>query len=80
MTDLIRPPSVRARRLPARDTYFLSQEAEAGDPLCIEDPADATTDIDDQGDGWDKEDSDEEFDPDEEAEDHEMVQEDHNMS
>jgi hypothetical protein len=76
----MRPPSRRTKRLLARDRYFLSQEAEAGDPLCIEDPANATTDTDDQGDdGWDEEDSDEEFDPDEEAEDHEMVQQDYNM-
>jgi hypothetical protein len=80
VTDLLRALSKRTKRLPARDRYFLSQEAEASDPLCYEDPADATTDIEDHGDeGWD-EDSDKEFDPDEEVEDYKIVQQDHHMS
>jgi hypothetical protein len=41
----------RTKRLPARDRYFLSQEAEEGSPLCLEDPTDATTDTEDQDDG-----------------------------
>jgi hypothetical protein len=66
---------------PARDRYFLSQEAEDGDPLCI-DNNDTTTDIEDcLGDDWDSDDTkDNEFDPDEDMEDIEMVQKDHNMS
>jgi hypothetical protein len=68
----------RTKRLLARDRYFLSQEAEEGSPLCLEDPADATTESEDQDDGWDEEESDE-FDPDEEAEDYAMVQQDHHM-
>jgi len=80
VTDLLHAPSERTKRLLARDRYFLSQEAEAGDPLCYEDPANATTDTEDHGDkAWD-EDSDKEFDPDKEVEDYEMVQHDHHMS
>jgi len=78
VTDILRPIS-RSRRLPAQDRYYLSHEAEAGDPLCFEDPADATTDSDSLPDGWDDDDE-EDFDPDEEAEDIEMVQRDHHMS
>jgi hypothetical protein len=67
--------------MPARDRYFLSQEAEVGDPLCIEDSVNTTTDTEDHNDkAWDKEDSDDEFDPDKEAEDYEMVQQDHHMT
>jgi hypothetical protein len=77
---LSRLPSQRTKRLPARDRYFLFAEAEEGDPACYEDPEDATIENEDPGDeGWDDEGSDNEFDPDEEAEDYEMVQEDHNM-
>jgi len=74
-------PSVSAhKRLPAWDRYFLFAEAEEGDPACYEDPEDATIENEDPGDeGWDDEGSDNEFDLDEEAEDYEMVQEDHNM-
>jgi len=77
VADLLLRPQ-RTKRLPARDRYFLSQEAEEGSPLCFEDPADATTESEDQDDGWDENDSDE-FDPDEEAEDYAMVQQDHHM-
>jgi hypothetical protein len=81
VTQLLRLPSERTRRVPARDRYFLSQEAEAGDPLCVEDPANATTDTEDHDDeAWDEENSDDEFDPDEEVEDYEMVQQDHHMT
>jgi hypothetical protein len=68
----------RTKCLPARNRYFLSQEADEGSPLCLEDPANATTDTEDQDDGWDKDESDE-FDPNEEVEDYAMVQEDHHM-
>ena len=40
--DLLPLPPQRTKRLPARDRYFLSQEAEEGSPLCLEDTADAT--------------------------------------
>jgi hypothetical protein len=43
VTDYLRNP--RDRRL-ARDHYFLSQEVEQGDPLCLEDPTNATTESD----------------------------------
>jgi hypothetical protein len=80
VTQLLRPLSERTKRMPARDRYFLSQEAEAGDPLCVEDAADATTDTEDHGDeAWDKDSSDDEFDPDKEVENYEMVQQDYYM-
>ena len=67
--------------MPAQDRYFLSQEAKARDPLCVKDPADATTDTKDHGDeAWDEEDSNDEFDLDKEVEDYEMVQQDHHMT
>jgi hypothetical protein len=47
--------------------------------MCHEDAANATTDSG-ESDSQDEENSDEEFDPNEEAEDYEMVQGDHNMS
>jgi hypothetical protein len=47
--------------------------------MCYEDAANATTDSR-ESDSWDEENSDEEFDLDKEAEDYEMVQDDHNMS
>ena len=79
MTDLVRPRR-QPRRQPAQDKYYLSQEAEDGDPLLFEDPADVTTDTDSElAAGWD-EDDDEDFDPDEVMEDFEMVQHDHRMS
>ena len=56
----------------------MSHEAESGDLLCIEDPTNATTDSDSLLDGWD-DDNEEDFDPDEEVEDIEMVQRDHHM-
>jgi hypothetical protein len=80
VTDFVRPQ--RERRL-ARDRYFLSQEAEEGDPLCFEDPAEATTETDaNVGDNWDSDETedDEDFNPNEEMEDMEIVQKDHNMS
>jgi len=79
VTDFLRP---RKQHYPARDRYFLSQEAEAGDPLCLEDADGATTETEDNlGDNWDSDETeDDEFDPDEEAEDIEMVQKDHYMS
>lgn len=80
VADLLLPPRPkRTKRLPARNRYFLSQEAKEGSPLCLEDPADATTDTEDQDDGWDEEESDN-FDPNEEVEDYAMVQQDHHMS
>jgi hypothetical protein len=50
VTQLLHLLSKRTRRMLAQDRYFLSQEAEAGDPLCVEDPANATTDTEDHGD------------------------------
>jgi hypothetical protein len=76
---ILSPRPERTKRLPARNRYFLSQEAEEGSPLCLEDPADATTDTEGQDDGWDEDESDE-FDPDKEVEDYAMVQQDHHMS
>jgi hypothetical protein len=79
VTDFLRP---RKQHYLARDRYFLSQEAEAGDPLCLEDADRATTETEDYlGDGWDSnETDDDDFDPDEDVEDIEMVQKDHHMS
>ena len=83
VTDLLRP-SRDNRRQPAQDRYFLSYEAEEGDPLLNEDPADATTDSESHlAGGWDEdddEDEDEDFNPNEVMEDIEMVQKDRNMS
>ena len=78
VADLLPLRPRRTKRLPARDRYFLSQEAEEDSPLCLEDPADATIESEDQ-DSWDEEESDE-FDLDEEVEDYAMVQQDHHMS
>jgi hypothetical protein len=47
VTDLLLLRPQRTKRLSARDRYFLSQEAEEGSPLCLEDPADATTESED---------------------------------
>jgi hypothetical protein len=80
VTDLLRLPSQRIKRLPARDCYFTAEETEAGDPHIVIDPTELTTDSeDDLADGWD-DDEEDEFDPDDEMEDSEMVQEDHHMS
>jgi hypothetical protein len=79
VTDLLPLRPQRAKRLPAQNRYFLSQEAEEGSPLCLEDPTNATTDTEDQDDGWDEDEGDE-FDPDKEVEDYAMVQQDHHMS
>jgi hypothetical protein len=77
--EFLRPQ--RDRRDPAQDRYFTSQEADEGDPLCYEDPDAMTIDTESHiGDDWDDDDGDEEFDPDEDAEDFEMVQRDHRMS
>jgi hypothetical protein len=46
VTELLRPQ--RLRRLPARDRYFTEEEAEAGDPRVVEDPADQTTESEDE--------------------------------
>ena len=81
MTDHLRPQ--RIKRLPAKDCYYTVEEAEAGDPLVVKDPAEKTTDSeDDLADGWDEPNSseDKDFDPDVEIEDIEMVQRDHIMS
>jgi hypothetical protein len=80
VAELLRPQ--RLRRLPARDRYFTEEEAEAGDPRVVEDPADQTTESEDElGEGWDPEDSkDDDFDPDVVMEDIEIVQRGHNMS
>ena len=81
MTDHLRPQ--RIKRLLAKDCYYTVEEAEAGDPLVVEDPAEKTTDSeDDLADGWDEPNSseDEDFDPDVEMEDIDMVQRDHIMS
>jgi hypothetical protein len=81
VTEFLRPQ--REHRKPAQNRYFTSAEAEAGDPLCIEDPAGETTDTEsDLRSGWDEDDKDEdaEFDPDVDIEDIEMVQKDHHMS
>ena len=45
--DLLPLPPQRTKRLLARDRYFLSQEAEEGSPLCLEDTADATIESED---------------------------------
>jgi hypothetical protein len=77
-TDFLRPQ--RERRGPAQDKYFLSLEANVGDPLLNEDPAGNTTDTEEHPrDDWNEEDDDD-FDPDEDVEDIEMVQRDHCMS
>jgi hypothetical protein len=69
--DLLRPQ--RIKRQPARDCYFTAEEAEAGDTLVVQDPVGETTDSEDQlADGWDDDDEDD-FDPDVEMEDVEMV-------
>lgn len=71
MTDFLRLQ--RERRGLAWDKYFLSLEADAGDPLLNEDPAGDTTDTEENPrDDWGEEDDDN-FDPDEDAEDIEMV-------
>jgi hypothetical protein len=79
VTDFLRP---RMEHHPARDRCFLSQEAEAGDPLRLEDTDGATTETEDHlGDGWDSnETEDDDFDPDKDIEDIEMVQKDHYIS
>ena len=78
VTDLVRP-SRDLRRQPAADRYFLSQEAETGDPLVEDDLGGNTTDTESHlAGGWD--DDDDDFDPDEVMEDFEMVQHDHRMS
>jgi hypothetical protein len=41
----------RTKRLPIRNRYFLSQEAEEGSPLCPKDPANTTIDTKDQDNG-----------------------------
>jgi hypothetical protein len=76
--DQLRPQRIKCK--PVRDCYYTAEEAEAGDPLLVEDPAEKTTDSED--DGWDEGDpsEDEDFDPDVEMEDTEMVQRDHLMS
>ena len=75
--DLLRPQRPqRIKRQPARDCYFTAEEAEAGDPHVVENPAEETTESEnDLADGWDEPNSseDEDFDPDVEMEDIEMV-------
>jgi hypothetical protein len=80
VTELLRPQ--RLRRLPARNRYFTEEEAKAGDPCVVKDPADQTTESEDElGEGWDLKDSeDDNFDPDVVMEDIEIVQRDYNMS
>jgi len=77
VTDLLRlQRPQRIKREPARDCYYTAEEAEAGDPLLVDDPAEKTTDSkDDPADGWDEpnSDEDEDFDPDVEMEDIERV-------
>jgi hypothetical protein len=48
---VLSPRLKRTKRLLARNRYFLSQEAEEGNPLCLKDFANATTDTEDQDDG-----------------------------
>jgi hypothetical protein len=82
VTDLVRP-SRDHRHRPAEDRYFLSYEAQDGDPLLEEDLSGETTDTESHlAGGWDEEDEDQDqdFDPDEVIEDFEMVQKDHRMS
>jgi len=84
VTDLLRPQRPqRIRHEPARDCYYTAKEAEAGDPLLVDDPAEKTTDSeDDPADSWDEPGSDEDkdFDPDVEMEDIDKVQRDHCMT
>jgi hypothetical protein len=84
--EILRPK--RDHRKPAQNRYFTSKEAE-GDPLCVEDSIDETTDTNSNpGEGWDSEgedrdedkDEDKDFNPDEDMEDTEMVEKDYNMS
>jgi hypothetical protein len=76
VTDLLRPQRLQhIKREPARDCYYTAEEAEAGD-LLVDDPAEKTTDSeDDPADGWDEPGSneDEDFDPDVEMEDIDKV-------
>jgi hypothetical protein len=74
VTDLLWPLSQCIKRLPARDCYFTAEEAEARDPLVVEDPAEqATESEDDLADSWDNDDDDEEFNPDVKMEDIDIV-------
>jgi hypothetical protein len=48
VTDLLRPQRPqRIRHEPARDCYYTAKEAKAGDPLLVNDPAEKTTDSED---------------------------------
>jgi hypothetical protein len=77
VTDILQPQRPqRIKREPARDCYYTAEEAEAGDPLLVDDPAEKITDSeDDLVDGWDEpgSDEDEDFDPDVEMEDIDRV-------
>jgi hypothetical protein len=79
VTDFLRP---RKQHHPARVRYFLSQEAEAGDPLYLKDANRATTETKNNlRNGWNSDETeDDDFDLDEDVEDIEMVQKDHYMS
>jgi hypothetical protein len=70
VTDHLWPQPIK--RKPVRDCYYTAEEAEAGDPLLVDNPTETTTDSED--DGWDEGNpsEDEEFDPDVEMEDIEM--------
>jgi uncharacterized protein YqfA (UPF0365 family) len=66
----------------AKDCYFTAKEAEAGDPLIVDNPAQETTeDENDLADSWDNNDE-EEFDPDADMKDTgiEDNEEDYDMS
>jgi hypothetical protein len=78
VTDHLQPQ--RIKRKPVRDCYYTAEEAEAGDPLLVNNPIETTADFED--DGWDKGNpsEDEDFDPDVEMEDIKVVQRDHIMS
>jgi hypothetical protein len=42
--EVRKPRPQRIKRKPARDCYYTAKEAEAGDPLLVDNPAKTTTD------------------------------------
>lgn len=72
----MRSPSQRVKRKPEwhiKDCYFTAEEAAAGDPIVVDDPAQETTD-DELADGWDDDDK-EEFNPNADIEDNSIEDE-----
>ena len=84
VTDLLWPQRLQhIRHEPARDCYYTAKEAKAGDPLLVNDPAEKTTNSEDNPvDGQDKpsSDKDKDFDPNVEMEDIDKVQQDYCMT